>query len=404
MDSTETLERAGRSLLLVDGSALLYRSHFAFLRNPLRNSAGEVTSAVFGVLQAVLPLLDKRKPDCLAVVFDTTAPTFRHRVYAEYKAHRPKMPDDLVCQIPRVREAIRLLGIPIVEQQGVEADDLIGSLAQEAARDGANSVVVTADKDFYQLVGDRILVLAPKGRAAELFTVDRAGVRERFGVDPEQMIDLLALMGDASDNVPGVPGVGEKTAAQLIQRFRTLDALYASISQIARAALREKLLGNEKQARLSQKLVTIRSDLPLDRHWHELVRAPVEYVPLLRLLEDLELRVLARRYREEYVIHRAALAPPPPAEAPTDDPPAMPAPAAGKAPTSTRSRAKEMPAATAVTAGVGQPVGTIFDVLAEEGGPRDAPGGRAPLGHYDVLASAAALESLARERSEERGH
>jgi DNA polymerase-1 len=415
MDSTETLERAGRSLLLVDGSALLYRSHFAFLRNPLRNAAGEVTSAVFGMLQAVLPLLDKRKPDRLAVVFDTTGPTFRHRVYAEYKAHRPKMPDDLACQIPRVREAIRLLGIPIVEQEGVEADDLIGSLAMEAAKDGGTAVIVTADKDFYQLVGDRILLLAPKGRAGELFTVDRAGVRERFGVDPEQMIDLLALMGDASDNVPGVPGVGEKTAAQLIQRFRTLDALYASINQVERPALREKLLVNEKQARLSQKLVTVRCDLPLDRHWHELVRAPVEYVPLLRLLEDLELRVLARRYREEYALHRVALAPPPPAEAPTDDPPAMPAPAAGKTPASPIPPAAASPpapamapararrAAATVTAGVGQQVGTIFDVLAEEGGPRDAPGGREPLGHYHVLESAADLEALARELSETSG-
>jgi DNA polymerase-1 len=415
MDSTETLERAGRSLLLVDGSALLYRSHFAFLRNPLRNAAGEVTSAVFGMLQAVLPLLDKRKPDRLAVVFDTRGPTFRHRVYAEYKAHRPKMPDDLACQIPRVREAIRLLGIPIVEQEGVEADDLIGSLAMEATKDGGTAVIVTADKDFYQLVGDRILLLAPKGRAGELFTVDRAGVRERFGVDPEQMIDLLALMGDASDNVPGVPGVGEKTAAQLIQRFRTLDALYASINQVERPALREKLLVHEKQARLSQKLVTVRCDLPLDRHWHELVRAPVEYVPLLRLLEDLELRVLARRYREEYALHRAALAPPPPAEAPTDDPPAMPAPAAGKAPASPIPSAAASPpapamapararrAAAAVTAGVGQQVGTIFDVLAEEGGPRDAPGDREPLGHYHVVESAADLEALARELSETSG-
>jgi DNA polymerase-1 len=436
MDSTETDDRAGRSLLLVDGSALLYRSHFAFLRNPLRNAAGEVTSAVFGMLQALLPLLDKRKPDRLAVVFDTTAPTFRHRVYAEYKAHRPKMPNELAGQIPRVREAIRLLGIPIVEQEGVEADDLIGCLAAEAAREGADALVVTADKDFYQLVGDRILLLSPKGRAGELFTVDRAGVRERYGVDPEQMIDLLALMGDASDNVPGVPGVGEKTAAQLIQRFGSLDALYASLDQVERPALREKLRQHEAQARLSQRLVTVRCDLPLDRHWHELVRAPVEYVPLLALLDALELRVLARRYREEYTLRGGPpLAPPPAsppaAEAPPEaETPAAPAPAgdggpappreppaaasretaapvlapaaAGPAPAAAPARAGRGRPSSRPATGVGQPVGTIFDVLAGEGGPRDAPGGRAPLGHYRVLDSAADLEPLARELRDAR--
>ena len=176
MSSTEAGPGAGHSLLLVDGSALLYRSHFAFLRKPLRNAQGEVTSAVFGVLQAVLPLLDKRKPDRVAMVFDTVAPTFRHRVYAEYKAHRPPMPDDLACQIPRVRDSIRYLGIPIVEQEGVEADDLIGSLACEAARDGATTLILTSDKDFYQLVNDRILLLSPKGRGGELLTIDREGV------------------------------------------------------------------------------------------------------------------------------------------------------------------------------------------------------------------------------------
>ena len=411
MESTGTGDQAGRSLLLVDGSALLYRSHFAFLRNPLRNAAGEVTSAVFGVLQALLPLIDKRKPDRLAVVFDTTAPTFRHRVYPEYKAHRPKMPDDLICQIPRVRAVIRYLGISILEQEGVEADDLIGSLAQEAARDGATVMIMTSDKDFYQLLGDRILLLSPKGRAGELLTVDRAGVRERYGVEPEQMIDLLALMGDASDNVPGVPGVGEKTATQLLQKFRSLDALYASLDQVERPALREKIRVNEERARLSQRLVTIRSDLPLDRHWHELVRAPIEYAPLLELLEVLELRVVARRYREEYMARGGpALAPPPVPEAP----PARPAPAQAadlfdapavpdSPPALTATGPPDAPPAQRPHAGVGQQVGTIFDVLGGVEGARDAPGGRAPVGRYHVLERGEDLESLARELAETKG-
>ena len=145
-----------------------------------------------------------------------------------------------MAQIPRAREAIALLGIPIVEQPGVEADDLIGSLAREAERDGAIAMIVTGDKDFFQLVSERVQVLAPQSRG-ELVPIGPAGVRERYGVGPEEIVDLLALMGDASDNVPGVPGVGEKTAAQLIQRFHSVDALYESLDQVERASLRENL-------------------------------------------------------------------------------------------------------------------------------------------------------------------
>jgi DNA polymerase I len=294
MVSTESAG-GGKNLLLVDGSALLYRSHFAFIRNPLRTAKGEPTSVTYGVFQTLLPLLESRRPDRLAVVFDTAAPTFRHKVYAEYKAHRPPIPKELVMQIPRAREAIRLLGIPIVEQPGVEADDLIGSLAREAERDGVVSMIVTGDKDFFQLVSDRVQVLAPQSRG-ELASIGPAEVRERYGVPPEEMIDLLALMGDASDNVPGVPGIGEKTAAQLIQRFHSVDALYGSLDQVERASLREKLQKHREKALLSRRLVTIRADLPLDRHWWELEREPVRAAELHRFLDELELQTLKRRF------------------------------------------------------------------------------------------------------------
>ncbi|MGE5177279.1 MAG: DNA polymerase I [Hyphomicrobiales bacterium] len=348
---------SGRTLLLVDGSALLYRSHFAFIRNPLRNAKGEVTSAVFGMLQTLVPLLDQRRPDRVAVVFDTAAPTFRHRVYADYKAHRPPMPEDLAAQIPRFREVIRLLGIPIVEQEGVEADDLIGSLAKEAEGDGAETLILTSDKDFYQIVSEKVQLLSPKGRGAEIVTVDRAAVRERFGVAPEEMVDLLALMGDASDNVPGVPGVGEKTAAQLIQRFHSLDSLYGSLDQVERASLREKLRANEDRARLSQELATIRHDLPLDVHWTELVRAPVASAALLALLDELELRVWARRFREE-------------------------------------ASAADLFPETVVASAPGP---------AADPAVRVAPGDRAPYGAYATVADGAALDALARELAETRG-
>lgn len=308
MGSTDPATK-GASLLLVDGSALLYRSHFAFIRNPLRTAKGEVTSVVFGVLQILLPVLEQRKPDRVAIVFDTAAPTFRHRVYTDYKAHRPPMPEDLAAQIPRVREALRFLGLPIVEQEGVEADDLIGTLAKEAERDGAMAWLLTSDKDFFQLVSDRILILSPRGRGGELTLVDRHGVRERYGVGPEEMIDLLGLMGDASDNVPGVPGVGEKTAAQLIQKFQTMEKLYGSLDQVERASLREKLRVNEDRARLSRMLATIRADLPLDRHWWELKREPIDFGGLLPFLHSLELHVHHRRFSNEAAAAGATVPP-----------------------------------------------------------------------------------------------
>ena len=359
---------AGKRVLLVDGSALLYRSYFAFIRNPLRNSRGEPTSVTYGVLQTLQNLLERRPPDRLAVVFDTGKPTFRHKVYAEYKAHRPPTPDELKAQIPRARLAIELLGIPIVEQEGVEADDLIGTLAKEAERDGATVLLVTGDKDFFQIISERIQVLSPQGRG-DLVPMDAAAVRERFGVAPDEMVDLLALMGDASDNVPGVPGIGEKTAAQLIKQFHTLDALYGALDQVERPSLREKLRQNEDRARLSRNLTTIRTDLPVDRHWWELERRPVRAAELHRLLDELEFQALKRRFPIPI--------PPPPSEAPGElFPPELFPAATGSGRAAAPARAP-------------QPRGGS-----------DRPDGRPPFGDYRVIQDASSLEALAREISE----
>ncbi len=299
MASTAPGSGAAKQLLLVDGSALLYRSHFAFARNPLRNSKGEVTSVVFGFLNTLVPLLDERRPDHVAVVFDTAGPTFRHREYAEYKANRPPMPDDLRAQIPKIHELLRLVGVPIIEQEGVEADDIVGTLAVEAARADALVWILTSDKDFYQIVSDKIRLLSPRGRGEAVETIDRAAVKARFGVEPEQMIDLLALMGDAVDNVPGIPGVGEKTAAQLIATYGSLEGVYRSVDRVERPALRDKIRENEGKARLSQKLVTVRTDLPLDFHWQELERTPSDLPELVRRLDELEFRVMRKRFAAE---------------------------------------------------------------------------------------------------------
>lgn len=267
-----------KSLYLVDGSALAYRSFFALGRTSLATGAGEPTGAVFGFANTLWSLLREYRPDYVAVVFDTAAPTFRHEEYADYKANRTEMPDDLSRQFPRLHELCRAWPLPLLMQDGVEADDIIGSYAAQLASPGLQVVLVSGDKDFCQLVNDNVRILNP-GRGGptrvEVHWLDTDGVVKKFGVTPDRVIDVLALMGDTSDNVPGVPGIGEKTAAQLIQEFGGLDALLGSIDRVTRKSVQEKLRAHLDQARLSQRLVTIRTDLPLPVPLEELrLRAP----------------------------------------------------------------------------------------------------------------------------------
>ncbi len=190
-------------LFLIDGSALAYRSYFAFIRNPLINSKGENTSAAFGFANSLFKILKDEEPDYIGVVFDTKAPTFRHEIYKEYKSTRAKMPEEMVSQLPRIMELVRGMNIPILEMEGFEADDLMGTLARKAEEKGLEVILVTGDKDFLQLVDDNIKVLNPRKSGEEIEIYDREKVREKYGIPPEKVTDLLGLMGDASDNVPG---------------------------------------------------------------------------------------------------------------------------------------------------------------------------------------------------------
>ncbi|MFN8549406.1 MAG: DNA polymerase I [Candidatus Eisenbacteria bacterium] len=280
-----------RRTFLVDGTGLLFRAHFALLRNPLITSKGEPVGAVFGLANTLIRLIREEKPDRLAVAFDLGAPTFRHERYAEYKAHRPPMPPELISQGPRARQLLAAMGIRAVERAGVEADDLIGTLARRAVDAGDLAVIVSADKDFMQLVGERITQLIPPRANEPAQWIDRAGVRERWGVDAEQMIDLLALMGDASDNVPGVAGVGEKTAAKLLAQFGSLEALYAQLEEVNPKGVREKLERGREDAYLSRELVEIRCDLESPCALEELEVRPLGSNPELRpLLLELEFK------------------------------------------------------------------------------------------------------------------
>ena len=247
------------NLFIVDGHALAYRAHFAFIRNPLINSRGENTSAVFGFTRMLLLLLKKYDPRYLAVVFDSGEETERHREFPEYKAHRPEMPDDMVSQLPWIFDVTEALGIRVIREPGIEADDLIASLARRANAAGLGATIVTGDKDFFQLLSDRIHIIRPDRGSALEEEIGPEFCAERFALPPERVVDLLALMGDSSDNIPGVKGIGEKTALTLLHEFGSLDALFARIDEVKPAHVREKLKGGVESAMLSRELVRLRN-------------------------------------------------------------------------------------------------------------------------------------------------
>lgn len=274
---------------LVDGSGLVYRAHFAFLRAPLLTTAGEPTSAVYGFLNALLVLLRDESPDALIVAFDVKGKTFRHELYAGYKANRPPQPPELRTQMPRVKELLDAMRIARVEQEGMEADDLIGSLAAAVAGAGREAVIVSADKDFMQLIGPGVRQWIPPKLQEAGKWVGPEEVVEKWGVRPDQMVDLLALMGDASDNVPGVAGVGEKTAARLLAEHGSLEAIYEGLASIPQKGLREKLAAGRDDAFLSRDLVRIRTDLavplPPEAALPPRLESRPELVRILRVLE-----------------------------------------------------------------------------------------------------------------------
>ena len=259
-------------LCLVDGTALVYRSYYAFIRRPLVNSDGENVSAVYGFASSLIKLLDELTPSHVVVAFDRPEPTFRHEAYEDYKATREPMPDELVDQLTAIHELVEAFGIQIVEEPGYEADDLIGTLAVAAREEGLRSVIVSGDKDFFQLVDDTITVLDP-GKNVE-YTIE--GVEEKFGVPPSQVIEVLGLMGDASDNVPGVPGVGKKTATNLIARFGSVEGVLEHIDEISGAKRKQNLREFSEQAMMSRDLVTIDLAAPVAFNEEELARRPID--------------------------------------------------------------------------------------------------------------------------------
>jgi len=278
----------GKTLYLVDGSAIFYRAYFAFIRNPMINSKGEDTSATFGFVNSLMKIMREENPDYFAVIFDTKAPTFRHKMYAEYKSTRAKMPEELVIQLPRIKEATEALNLPTLEMEGYEADDIIGTLAREGERREMNVWIVTGDKDMFQLVGDRVKIYNPQKGSQPPVKLDREGVEKKFGAPPELVIDTLALMGDSSDNVPGVPGVGPKTAHSLLEQFGSLDAILENPDKIKAKGVRKKVSENIEQARLSRKLVTIDTEVPIEFSLKEMKHGELDFQKAKKFFLEME--------------------------------------------------------------------------------------------------------------------
>ena len=272
-------------LYLIDGSALVYRSHFAFIRNPLINSKGQLVSAIFGFMNALLRLMIREKPAYLAVVMDTKEKTFRHHQFPDYKATREKMPDELAAQLPVIDDLVNMLNIPYLKKEGFEADDIIGSLAKWASESGHEVKILTGDKDFAQLVTDQVVIINPRDN--EVWTSDY--VKEKWGVPPEQIIDLLGLMGDASDNVPGVPGVGPKTAVKLILEHGGMHELYADLESVKNPKLRQKLEENRELALLSRELVTIKTDMESLATWDQIRVEALDVESVRKVFQEFEL-------------------------------------------------------------------------------------------------------------------
>lgn len=286
-----------KPIYVLDAYGLIYRSYFAFINKPLTNPEGKNVSAVFGFFRALHALLADRSPELFLAAFDSRTPTFRHELYAEYKANRQKTPEDLHAQVPVIEEILTALGVPLLRQDGFEADDIIASVAERARAEGRGCVIVSGDKDLMQLVGGTVSILKP-GKAGGWEAVDADGVRAEWGVGPELMLDLLSLTGDASDNVPGVRGVGDKTAVKLLSQYGTLDGVYAHAAEIP-GAMGKKVAEGKEMAYFSRRLIALCADVPLEADLDSYSAARLDGLAASRLLMREGIPSVARLFSAE---------------------------------------------------------------------------------------------------------
>ncbi len=288
-----------KKLFLLDAYALIFRAYYAFIKNPRVTSKGLNTSAIFGFLLTLEEVLQKQKPTHIAVVFDTPTPTFRHVMYKDYKAHRDETPEDIKKAVPYIKRLIEAYKIPVIDFPGFEADDVIGTLARMASEKGFTTFMMTPDKDYAQLVSGSVFMMKPSrsGNESILWGVD--DIKREFSVErPEQVIDVLALMGDTADNIPGAPGVGPKTAMKLISEYGSIEELFKNTSKL-KGKLKEIIENNKEQIEFSKKLVTIEQFVPVEFDENALVKEVPDPIKLKELFDELEFRTVAARILAE---------------------------------------------------------------------------------------------------------
>ncbi len=281
-----------KRIVIIDAMALTYKAYFAFINRPLVTSKGEPTSAVYGFISQLVKIMEDNKPDYLAVAFDSKDKTFRHEKYALYKSSRAEMPEDMIPQIGRIKQIIECLKIPVYILPKYEADDIIGTIVKKAEKEGLESLVFTPDKDFNQLVTKAVNIIKPGKSTDDIVIYDVKKVKDEFGFEPKQMIDYLALIGDKSDDIPGVAGIGPKSAIPLIQKYGSVEEIYKHVDEIEKAGIRNKLIENKENAFISKDLATIHCEVPLKINFVDAELKPPDYDKLREIFVELEFKAL----------------------------------------------------------------------------------------------------------------
>ena len=286
---------AEKKLFLLDAMALIYRAYYGFAKNPRLTSKGMNTSAIFGFTNILFELLRKEKPTHIAVCFDMHGPTEREGYFAEYKANRQATPEDIISAVPYIKKILGGFGIPVLESEGHEADDIIGTLVKKAEKHGYESYMVTSDKDFGQLVSDKTFIFRPPVFKTGWTKLGKEEVCARWEIkDVKHVIDILGLMGDAVDNIPGLPGVGEKTAIKLVNEFGSVEEVIKNADKL-KGKLQENVIKFADQALLSKRLATIHCDVPVEWNEEELIISPLDKEKLAALFSELEFNTLGKR-------------------------------------------------------------------------------------------------------------
>jgi DNA polymerase I len=290
-----------KKFVIIDAMALAYKAYFAFINRPLVTSKGESTSAVYGFLTQLIKIFEDTRPDYAAVAFDSAEKTFRHEYYENYKSSRTLMPDDMIPQLERIKEIMQVMKIPLYIMPRYEADDIIGTAVCKAEEAGLESFIITPDKDFIQLITDCVKLVRPGGKAGdEIVVYDVQKVVDELGFVPKQMIDYLALIGDKSDDIPGVAGIGPKNAVPLIQEFGSIENIYENIDKIDKPALKKKLIDGKDNALISKQLATIHCIVPMEFNFEAARVAEPDYDTLRKIFLDLEFNTLYSRLLNYY--------------------------------------------------------------------------------------------------------